>query len=97
MKFVGLATNFYEVRRSCEQLCKVTKFVGLTNNFWKVCKTCKNFMNFVDWKFGFTCVKVFLYLTFTHSNILIGKYKFFVSTFYDSGIFLTDKLNIGCI
>ena len=61
MKFVDTANNF-------------TKFVRLTNNFWKVCKMSKKFMKFVDWKVGFKYLIVFLYLSFTCSNILIGKH-----------------------
>ena len=71
MKFIEAANNF-------------KKIVGLANNFWKVCKTRKNFMKFVDWKVGFKCLKVFLYLTFTRLNILIGKHKSFVNTFHIS-------------
>ena len=71
MKIVEAANNF-------------TKFVGFANNFWEVRKTRKNFMKFVDWKVGFKCVKVFLYLSFTRSNILLGKHKYFVNTFHVS-------------
>ena len=82
MKFVEVANNF-------------TKFVGLTNNFWKVRKTRKNFVKFVDWKVGFKCLKTFLDLSFTRSNILIGKHKCFVNTFQVSRIRFTNKLNRG--
>ena len=92
-KFMRLTTNFYEIHRSYKQL---KKFVGLTNNFWKVHKTHKNFMKFVDWKVGFKCLKVFLCLSFTHLNILIGKYKYFVNNFHVSWILFTNKLNSGC-
>ena len=81
MKFVEAANNF-------------TKFVGLANNLWKVRKTSKNFMKFVDWKVGFKCLKVFLYLSFTRLNILIGKHKCFVNTFHVSWILFTNKLMV---
>ena len=68
MKFVEAANNF-------------TKFVGLANNFWKLRKSRENFMKFIEWKVGFKCLKVFLYSSFTRSNILIGKHKCFVNTF----------------
>ena len=71
MKFVEAANNF-------------ANFVGLANNFWKVCKTHKNFMKFINWKVGFKCWKVFLYLSFICSNILIGKHKCFVNNFHVS-------------
>ena len=72
------------------------KFVGLVNNFWKVCKTRqKLYVKFADWKVRFKCLKVFLYLSFTCSNILIGKHKCFVNTFQVSWIFFTNKLNCG--
>ena len=69
MKFVEAANNF-------------TKFLGLANNFWKVHKTHKNFMKLVDWKVGFKCLEVFIYSSFTRSNILIGKHKCLVNTFH---------------
>ena len=71
MKFLEAANNF-------------TEFVELANNFWKVRKTHKNFMKFADWKVAFKCLKVFLYLCFTRSNILIVKHKCFVNTFHVS-------------
>ena len=71
MKFAENASNF-------------TKFLGLTNNFKKVCKTRKNFMKLVDWQVGFKSLKVFLYLSFTRLNILIGKHKCFVDIFHVS-------------
>ena len=71
MNFAEAANNF-------------TKLVGLANNVWKVCKTTKNFMKFVDWKVRFKCLNIFLYLGFTHSNILIGKHKCFMNAFYVS-------------
>ena len=80
MKFVEAANNF-------------TKFVGLANNFWKVHKTCKNFMKFVDWRVGFRCLKVFLYLCFTRFNISIGKRKCFVNASHVSWILFTNKSN----
>ena len=69
--------------------------MGLVNNFWKVCKSRKNFVKFVDWKVGFKCLKVFLYSSFTRSNIVIGKHKCFVKTFHVSWILFTNKLNCG--
>ena len=68
-KFVSLANNFYEGRRSCKQLCKV-----LPITFGKSVRPGKNFMKFADWKVGFKCLKVFLYLSFTRSNILVRKH-----------------------
>ena len=74
MKFVKFANNFMKLWDSRTTFIKLvegvnnfTKFVGLSNNFWKVRKTCKNFMKF-------ECLKVFLYLSFIHLNILIGKH-----------------------
>ena len=61
-----------------------------------VLRTCKNFMEFADWKVGFKYLKVFLYLSFTCSNILNGKHKCFVNTFHVSWILFTSKLNNGC-
>ena len=78
-----------------EAVNNFTKFVGLANNLWKVCKTSKNFMKLVDWKVGFKCLNVFLYLHFTCLNILIGKHKCFVNTFHVSWILFTNKLNGG--
>ena len=66
MKVVEAANNF-------------AKFVGPTNDFWKVGKTRQK--KFADWKGGFKYVKDFLYLSFTHSNILVGKHNCFVNTF----------------
>ena len=71
MKVIEAAHNF-------------AKFVGLANNFWKVRKTRQKLYEFADWKVGFKCLKVFLYLSFTCSNILIGKRKCFVNTFQTS-------------
>ena len=81
-KFVGLAHKFYI--KFVEAANNFTKFVGPANNFRKVCKTRKNLMKFVDWKVGFKCLKVFLYLSFTGLSILIGKHKAFVNTFHAS-------------
>ena len=82
MKFVEAANNFI-------------KSVGLANNFSKVRKACKNFTKFVDWKVRLKCLKVFLYLSFTCSNILIGKHKCFVNNFHVSWILFTNELNRG--
>ena len=82
-KFVEAANNF-------------TKLKGLANNFWEVRKTRKNFMKFVDWKVGFICWKVFLYLSCALLNTLIGKHKCFVNTFHVSWILFINKLNRGC-
>ena len=90
-KFVGLTTF-----KKFVEAANFTKFVGLTSNFWKVRKTCKNIMRFVDWKVRFKCLKVFLYLSFTHSNVLIGKHKCFMNTFHVSWILFTNKSNSGC-
>ena len=49
--------------------------------FGKWVRPGKNFMKFADWKGGFKYVKDFLYLSFTHSNILVGKHNCFVNTF----------------
>ena len=64
MKFAEAVKNF-------------TKFVELANNFCKVRQTWKNFMKFVNWKVRFKCLKIFLYLSSTRSNILTGKHKMF--------------------
>ena len=77
----------------------------LVNNIWNVQKTCEKF---VDRKFGFKYLKVFLYLSFTHLNILIGIHKCFVNTFhklikwwslYMSGqdIWGCLKVVVGCV
>ena len=68
-------TTFMKVGEAANNFAK---FMGLANNFWKVCK---NFMKFAEWKVGFKCLKVFLNLSFTRSNILIGKHKCFMNTF----------------
>ena len=81
IKFVGLTKNFMKFVEAANNF---TKFLGFTNNFCKICKTCKNFMKFVDWKVRFKFLKVFLYLRFTRSNILIGKHKCFINTFHVS-------------
>ena len=56
------------------------------NNFKKdsaiiFVKSTKNLVKFVDWKVRFKCLKVLLYLSFTCSDILIGKHKCFVNNF----------------
>ena len=78
MKFEEAASNF-------------KKFVGLANNFWKVLKTPKNSMKFVDWKVGFKCLEVFLYLSFICLNILLGKQIGFMNTFNVSWILFTNE------
>ena len=90
-KFVEAANNLtklIEVGKKFTKLLKFannfTKLVGLASNFCKVCKTCKNFMTFVYWKVRFKCLKVFLYWSFTWSNISIGKHKCFMKTFHVS-------------
>ena len=88
-KFKGLTNNFVEAAINFKKL------VRLAINFWRVRKTRKNLMKFVDWKVGFKCLKVFLYLRFTRLNILIGKHKFFVNTFHVSQVLSTNKLNSG--
>ena len=52
-------------------------------------------MKFVDWKVRVKCLKVLLYLSFTRSNILIGKHKCFMNTFHVSQILFMNKLNHG--
>ena len=91
-KFVDTQTTFMKVVEAANNFAK---FVGLANNFWKVRKTGQKLMKFAGWKVGFKCLKVFLYLSFTRSNILIGKHKCFVNTFHVSCILFTNKLNSG--
>ena len=77
-KFVEFANNFMKF---LEFPNNFTEFVGLASDFCKVCKNRKNFLKFVHWKFGFKSLKVFLYLSFTCSNILIGKDKCIMNNF----------------
>ena len=93
MKFVEAVNNFAKFVKFVKSANNFTKFVGLANNFWKVHKTHKNFMKFADQKVILKCLKVFLYLSFTRSNILIGKHKCFVNTFHVLWILFTNKLN----
>ena len=99
-KFPSNLTNLWDLQKTYMKFIKAannfTKFIRLANSFWEGFKTRKNSIKFADWKAGFKCLKVFLYLCFTCSNILFGKHKCFVNIFHVSGILFTNKLNSGC-
>ena len=98
-KFLELASKFYEVCRSCKQLCKVRRSEKKLYKVHKICKqlykVCWTLRSFWIGRLDLSAWKFFLYLSFTHSNIFLGKNKCFVNTFHVSWILFTKKLNRG--
>ena len=106
-KVCRICQQLFEVFRICQQIWEVQ---GICKQLlWSLQKLQRNLQSSLyspitfgkslrpaNWKVGFKCLKVFLYLSFTCLNILIGKNKCFVKTFHVSWILFRSQLNRGC-